>query len=501
MSSGGEGGERNTAARGRQDRAGAPRGPAASSRPPQGPAPRRSPARPVDPALEQDLDLIARLREAGDDLPGPDAAASARMRSFLMSTITQGDAETTALPRSTPGPADGRGVGRADRSDHAEHAEHADGTDVPLRTASDAGSTRSLDRTTRSTTPGGSRRAGSRSGARADARPADGRPTDRSGATRPGRRTTGRAHRLLARSTAAMCVVLALGALSVVLSRGALPGDVLYGLKRASETTELGLTSGQEAKGQKHLEFAALRLDEVHDLIGQDTAMAAGTRPAAAGLDPAQAALVTENLRDFEEQARQGAQLVLPLASSPSGPSPSVLADWAREQSTLLDEVAPSLDEGSRTQLAGSRALLDRLSTRAAALEQRRVCPEATSGSDELGPLPSNGECPGLRATAPAPGPTPTTEPTTSASTSKATSTSSRSSSTTTSAAGGGAATRSAESGPDSGSGSGSSDGGSLLPQVSGGDAPQVNVPAPVPGLPQVQLPPLLPGLPGISLG
>ena len=77
-----------------------------------------------------------------------------------------------------------------------------------------------------------------------------------------------------------------LGALTVLLSRGALPGEMLYSIKRASESAEIGLTSGQEAKGLKHLDFASTRLEEVSDLIERQAATAAGAGPVAAGHRP-----------------------------------------------------------------------------------------------------------------------------------------------------------------------------------------------------------------------
>ena len=114
---------------------------------------------------------------------------------------------------------------------------------------------------------------------------------------------------------------------TVLLSRGALPGEMLYSIKRASESAEIGLTSGQEAKGLKHLDFASTRLEEVSDLIERQAATAAGAGPVAAGIGPDEAALVLDNLRAFDEQARTGSRLILPLAAQPTGPSPAELGE------------------------------------------------------------------------------------------------------------------------------------------------------------------------------
>jgi len=52
-----------------------------------------------------------------------------------------------------------------------------------------------------------------------------------------------------------------------------LPGDPFYGVKRATEHVQLAVTTGQEAKGKRHLEFARTRLHEVQALVGQSSAL------------------------------------------------------------------------------------------------------------------------------------------------------------------------------------------------------------------------------------
>jgi hypothetical protein len=414
------------------------------------------PVRPVrpdpragDPELARVVDVAAALRSAGRDTPGPDAAASARMRAAVMAEITGGvadtaDADDADAPRertrvlrsaTDPGPAGGRGAGRAGE---------------------------------------GTRRAARRG----SSRPADARPAARAASRRP-------AARLLSSVITGACAVLLLGALTVLLSRGALPGEMLYGVKRASESAELGLTSGQESKGLKHLEFAAIRLEEVSGLVGRSGTTAAAAGPVAAGLDPDEAALVLENLRSFDEQARTGSRLILPLTAQPTGPSPAELAEWARSQSARLDSLSPSLDDDGRTAAAGSQQMLQRLNQRASVLSGPERC-ETGTASDDLGPLPT-GDCDeDGQATSVAP-PTPTE---TSTSTSSSTTTSTTTTTTT----------RSEESSTrDRDEDTSRSTSESREERTSQPDP--VQVPLPVPLLPQVDLPPLLPGLPGLSLG
>ena len=68
--------------------------------------------------------------------------------------------------------------------------------------------------------------------------------------------------------TASLVAVLALllgGA--VWMSRKALPGDTLYGLKRASESLQLATAGSDREKAQDYLDFAATRAAEVRDLL------------------------------------------------------------------------------------------------------------------------------------------------------------------------------------------------------------------------------------------
>jgi hypothetical protein len=281
-----------------------------------------------------------------------------------------------------------------------------------------------------------------------------------------------------------------LGALTVVLSRGALPGEMLYGVKRSSESVEMGLTSGQEAKGRKHLDFAALRLQEVGGLVERGSTTAAGSGPAAAGLDPADSALVASNLHDFQEQARAGARLILPLAGQPSGPSRSELADWARERSSQLDSLSPSLSGDDRTAANSSKQLLTRLSTRVSDLDGRRSCSESSSSTDEFGPLPS-GRCGGSDKPRTEKAPT-----SASTSTSTSTTTSTRESDATEDE------TSSRSKSTEDTTTTTSSEPDSSRSSTTERETPDpVRVPLPLPLLPKVDVPPIVPGLPGLSLG
>ena len=70
---------------------------------------------------------------------------------------------------------------------------------------------------------------------------------------------------------------------SVWLSKRALPGDALYGVKRASEDARISVTHGDAAKGKKYLQFASDRLAEISKLIGRSSATGS-SKPSSDGL-------------------------------------------------------------------------------------------------------------------------------------------------------------------------------------------------------------------------
>jgi hypothetical protein len=96
----------------------------------------------------------------------------------------------------------------------------------------------------------------------------------------------------------ALGTVAVLGATTsmAVASQGALPGDALYPLKRAIENTQAGFSVGDDAKGEAILGNASGRLHEVDELTRKD--------------EP-DAALVTETLNTFSDQASQAGNLLL----------------------------------------------------------------------------------------------------------------------------------------------------------------------------------------------
>lgn len=110
-----------------------------------------------------------------------------------------------------------------------------------------------------------------------------------------------RRSRFLVALAAAVVLMFALAGMSLLLSRDALPGDTLYGIKRTAEAASLGLTFGDESKALKHLEFANARIGEMETLAQRY-------------MDPADvpAGSYLTALTDFDTDAAQA-----PVSSSP----------------------------------------------------------------------------------------------------------------------------------------------------------------------------------------
>ncbi|MBE8524617.1 hypothetical protein ILP97_45265 [Amycolatopsis sp. H6(2020)] len=207
-------------------------------------------------------------------------------------------------------------------------------------------------------------------------------------ATTPRRRWRPRTADLVA---AALFLFLVLSGLTLVLSRSALPGDPLYGVKRAGESTALGLTFGDQEKARKHLEFATNRITELGELAAED----AGVADYRTAYD------------DFAADLRAGVAQMSAAATSDGGGT-QALSDvrlWARNQAARL--AALPLPADAAPVFGDVRDLLGKVQERTSGLVARMNCYQITTGtSDELGPLPATGEC--TQRPAPAAGGRPT---------------------------------------------------------------------------------------------
>jgi uncharacterized protein DUF5667 len=207
-------------------------------------------------------------------------------------------------------------------------------------------------------------------------------PLPASGVTilEPRRRSSARG-RLAVAAAAALCLVLSLAGMSLLLSRDALPGDALYGMKRTAESASLGFTFGDESKAMKRLEFAAARLAEMETLADQY------------GDDGPLGAYLTA-LTDFDADAAAGSRELSAVGANADERLLGTLDEWAQGQARRLTDLRARLPEAAVTRSATSLDLLARMAQRMADLRERTGCSPVTTGaSDDVGPLPASSPC------------------------------------------------------------------------------------------------------------
>jgi len=292
-------------------------------------------------------------------------------------------------------------------------------------------------------------------------------------AARPG--TPSLARRVVTVGMAAALAVLAIAGGSVFASRDAVPGDALYGIKRAAEAAGGIFAGGEAARGQHDLDLAATRLDEI-ERMARDGA----TDPAA----------YASAFQEFDNATRAGTRQV--LAGADPDRSAGDLARWATQQTARLSALRASLPSASQSDADDALRLLDRVHDRAVAVAARSGCAQVTANAtDDLGPLPAQGPCTATRQATPG-GSTPTDRARAVA---------------PTTAQGGGQAQESDGSDPAlvpaDQAGSDGQNRAATTPanssESSSDDQRSVNAPLPLPV--PITVPPLLPGKPGGLLG
>ncbi|GAB2471565.1 DUF5667 domain-containing protein [Jatrophihabitans fulvus] len=235
-----------------------------------------------------------------------------------------------------------------------------------------------------------------------------------SAATREGPRrervriTIGRPLAVVATMITVLGLVLA-GA--VWMSQKAVPGDALYGLKRASERFELSLADNDTERAQDHLDFARERVDEARRLAGRPSA--SGTGLSADGLSGETSGLIADALAAADGDTRTATKLLGTVAvDDGSGRALDPLVDWWPAQRTSLAALSKRLPSGTRAGAAAKRSLsiLEKAKARAAALQERADC-KCLKGArtDDFGPVPTSATAP--RTTTPGRS-TPTQRPT-----------------------------------------------------------------------------------------
>jgi hypothetical protein len=191
-----------------------------------------------------------------------------------------------------------------------------------------------------------------------------------------GQHSARRRHRVLrpvlALASAATVLILLLG-LAVFLSHGSVPGDPLYGFKRAGENFHLTFAGGQVDKGTIYLQYATKRASE---------AVALTSHSSDDDLD--------DTLESTDSDTRNGMQLLGKATLSQSSTNPlSVLIPWIPAQRAVLEKLLAQATPGqARTRVSQSLALLTRAQSRQAQWRTGINCAcLALASTDDLGPV------------------------------------------------------------------------------------------------------------------
>jgi hypothetical protein len=151
-------------------------------------------------------------------------------------------------------------------------------------------------------------------------------------------------------------------------AQDALPGDVLYPVKRAMENVRTGITIGEGDKGVTLLANASGRLDEV-GALSEDAGRAAD------------AVAIADTLDVFADQASEASDLLLgEYAQSGDSASISELRHFTGDSLEQLAALEPRVPDAARDELVGAGRLLVRID--AAAQEACPIC--AGSGITEI---------------------------------------------------------------------------------------------------------------------
>ncbi|HEU5271173.1 MAG TPA: DUF5667 domain-containing protein, partial [Jatrophihabitans sp.] len=184
--------------------------------------------------------------------------------------------------------------------------------------------------------------------------------------------------------TGAAAVLVLLLSLAVWMAGGALPGQSLYGIKRASENFQLSVAGSDTSKGLKYLKFAGNRAGESSKLVGSG--------PADAGT----ASLVASTLRAADRDTRDGVRLLSTAAVSDVSADPlTKINNWLGPQRSRIAALVPKLPAGpGRSQATSSLALLQQVAIRTHQLQAQLGCTcLSVAHTDSLGPLPCATGC------------------------------------------------------------------------------------------------------------
>jgi hypothetical protein len=129
--------------------------------------------------------------------------------------------------------------------------------------------------------------------------------------------------------------------LSGVATYRAVPGDALYPLKRAAESTLVRLSTDDLERGERELASAQARAAEVAALLSTSS----GASQAGSGASEEAGRLVAETLKDMERSTRSGINRIERVR--PRSPK---IRRFARDQRDVVVAMLDQLDEVQQDQ-------------------------------------------------------------------------------------------------------------------------------------------------------
>jgi hypothetical protein len=217
------------------------------------------------------------------------------------------------------------------------------------------------------------------------------------GATRPVRHRARRYARPVLVGALASSVA-AVGAVGVAAaSRGALPGEPLYGVKRHVEQMRLTFAGGEVGEAEAHLKLARTRMSEIRELVAD----------ADAGDEE-----LPGLLRAWREEVDLGSGVLVQAAMDGDGDARSAITEFTTDQSRELTELLRALPDDAELQddAASALAVIEVVD---AQLSVADALPGG-QGADSPGPAPGGGavmpefpastEAPGNLTPSPLPG-------------------------------------------------------------------------------------------------
>jgi hypothetical protein len=188
---------------------------------------------------------------------------------------------------------------------------------------------------------------------------------------------------LIAAVSAATVLVVLLG-LAVWVSHSALPGQSLYGIKRASENFSLSLAGSDTGKGKEYLQQATSRATETNKLVSEPTAPLSGQLTK----------LLGSTLASADSDTSNGMRLLAKAALDNHSPTPLAgLSDWVSQQTARFTQLESRLPAGTaKTRTQSSLVLLQKVSVRLGQWKSEFNCGcLSLNHADAIGPLPCTG--------------------------------------------------------------------------------------------------------------